>query len=156
VVELARTNDDDIPQIQFNIEEFKHHGQQKSAEANLPSVSKPVAGGIAGAVIGGLVGGPVVATMTGIAGALVGRSSAKGEKPIGTAVKMVRSRLSGVSTPKMLKGTKPTKRKVAKAKNSATASPAKGKSKAKKAIKRAKKTPAKKKAKKRAKRSLTR
>jgi outer membrane lipoprotein SlyB len=30
--------------------------KKKKSEANLPSVSKPVAGGIAGAVIGGLVG----------------------------------------------------------------------------------------------------
>jgi hypothetical protein len=125
---------------------------KKKKEANLPRVSKPVAGGIAGAVIGGLVGGPVIATMTGIAGAMVGESSAKGEKPIGTAAKAIRSKLSGVSLPKSLKGAKPAAKKKAKAKKSPkAATPAMKTSQPKKAIKKAKTTPVAKRAKKLAK-----
>jgi hypothetical protein len=87
----------------------ENYGQKKKKASNLPQVSKQTAGGIAGAVIGGLVGGPIVAAASGIAGAMVGNSSAKGGKPIETAVKTVRSKLSGVSMPKMLQGSKAAK-----------------------------------------------
>jgi hypothetical protein len=124
----------------------------KKKASNLPQVSKQTAGGIAGAVIGGLVGGPIVAAASGIAGAMVGDSSAKGGKPIETAVKTIRSKLSGVSMPKMLHGKKTAKKKTSKVlKSPKRTAPTKKKSKSKKAAKTAKKSPVTKKAKKRAK-----
>lgn len=55
---------------------------------------KQTAGAMTGAVLGGVVGGPVGALAAGALGAMVGDSSAKGKRPIGRAVDVIREEIT--------------------------------------------------------------
>jgi hypothetical protein len=66
---------------------------QAPASAGVP-VSKQTAGGVTGAVLGGVVAGPVGALAGGAVGAMVGDASAKGKRPIKSAVDAIRDEIT--------------------------------------------------------------
>jgi hypothetical protein len=67
-------------------------GDSNSEGKNAP-VSKQTAGGVTGAVLGGVVAGPLGAIAGGLTGAMVGEASARGRKPMKTAVDAIRSEI---------------------------------------------------------------